>query len=107
MFWARAAMPVERLVLPKAVGRTWAVTVCAVQAVEPACALASAPVLVCWYAPADTDQLPPDLVQPSALPSEKSSAKRVAAWAVPDRTRPATRTAAATAAESLSFIASR
>src|SRR6476659_9237391 len=106
MLWARAATPAERVEAPKATGRTRALTVCTVQAVEPACAFASAPVLVCWYAPDATDQLPPDLVQPSALPSLKSSAKSVAAWAGPARATPAMRTATAAAADSFAFIVS-
>ena len=58
---------------PNAMGRTRAVTDCAAQEVEPACAFASAPVLDCWYAPEVTDQLPPEVLQPDASPSSKVS----------------------------------
>jgi hypothetical protein len=55
-----------------------------VHPVEPARAIASAPVLD-WRSTREpsvtTDQLPPDVVQPDELPSSKSSPNSVAAWA--------------------------
>src|SRR5262245_49353929 len=75
-------MPIPREpAVPNAVGRTVAETVAVVQDVAPASALALALVPDCVYAPEDTDQLPPEVLQPLAFPSAKSSEKSVAALA--------------------------
>src|SRR5215218_698623 len=95
-------MPTERVEALNARGRTRALTDCAAQEVEPACALASAAVLDCWYAPEVTDQLPPEVLQPDALPSSKLSEKRVAALAGPESAATTTTTVPAATAASAS-----
>jgi hypothetical protein len=78
----RAATPIPREPEPlKALARTRADAVAVVQDVEPASALALAPVPDWEYVPDDTDQVPPEVLQPLALPSSKLSEKRVAALA--------------------------
>src|SRR4051794_16625007 len=92
-------MPMPREVeLPKVAAFTLAVTVAVVHDVEPANALALE-LLPDWkYVLDGTDQLPPEVVQPLALPSLKSSAKRVAAFATAPKVKTSVVTATATPA---------
>ncbi|GAA4160555.1 hypothetical protein GCM10022251_38790 [Phytohabitans flavus] len=95
MLCTRAATPIPREdAEPNVVGRTVADTVAVPQDVEPASDLALELLPDCAYAPDDTDQLPPEVLQPLALPSAKSSEKSVAALAA----LPMVNTSAVTAA---------
>ena len=82
--------------LPKALARTLAATVAVDHDVEPASALPLALVPDCEYTPDDSDQLPPEVLQPLVLPSLKSSENSVAALAAPAKVTMSAVTAAVT-----------